>query len=310
MDKKEYRLTSTVYLSREEKKSISDIVDEYGFCLPATVLHLARETAAYFKKKKVTDYAVGLDRRNSKGRLIREALDLYAPFYITKNFVPIKFEHSVPVDPEEVGKELNNFGISNLPKYYRAIIRAIIKYPREASSIKVFGVYSKKGVGILDTKKLYNKKIKTVITLPMEDNDVLNSIASSSGCDILPLIGNVVKTLCDTEFYNGHTPENGEVFREIILSPPRVLDGNGQGKYGRIPVCLSDLKYSVQAIYIINKYHIPSLNDFIKRIAYFIIKSYRGEISLRRVRIIDNEDYNETRLIRKAYRRELYADNR
>lgn len=308
MDKKEYLFKNSTSLSEEEKKSILAIIDEYGFSLSATVIYLVCETAVHLRKKKVKK--ISLSTKENKNLLIREALNLYTPFYRLSTPVQVLLQQAVPTDYEEVVKELDSFGISNLRKYYRAIIKAIIKYPREASSLNVFGTYSKKNVGVLDSKKLHNKELNSTITLAVEDYNVLKSIAEHSQLTVSLLISNTIKVLCDTEFYNRHTPENGEILREVILSPPRIPERYRQSKRIRTRYYLCDLKYSVQTIYIINKYHIPSLNDLAKRIVYFIIKSYQGETSLHKVRITDNEDYNETMLIRKAYRRELYADIR
>lgn len=308
MDKKEYNAVLTINLSRSEKKKILELSEKYGFSIAPTVYYLAYETAVFFSKKKNADYHLGLNKNTPKLLLIQEALYQYQPFHRLKDSTCIERPHTIPVDPAIISARLEKAGILNAGNYYKAIVRSIIKHPYEASVIKVFGVHSQKNNGILNARKLENSPLRAMVNLPVEVYEILKEISSNSGCSMSFLINSTLKLLCDTEFNNYHTPENGDIFKKVILLPPRITESNKHCKYGRLSIFLSDLKYSVQVKCIINKYGIPTVADLIKRIVYFIIRSYKGEIMLHNVRITDEEDYNETKLIRKAYRRELYGN--
>lgn len=306
---KEYTFLFSVSLSPREKKLISDISNRYQISLSATVIYLAKETIAILKKHAPSECACGV-YATPKRKIIYEALRLYTPFKRYKSPVFIALKHTVPVSPDEIEDGLNKLGILNIGFYYRAIIQAIIRYPIEASKIKVFGVYARKNLSVLNVSNMENTLARTTVNLDMETYEVFKEIARNAGESMNALVGNMAKAVCDTEFENLQyvSERNAKAFRKIVLKTLRFIEFNKGCKYGRVNVFIGDLKYSVQIKYLLSKYNIPSLNDFFKRIIYFIIQANKGDICLEKVRIEDNEDYNEIRLIRNAYRRELYAD--
>lgn len=306
---KEYTYLVQVSLSPREKKIISDISDKYQISLSATVIYLAKETVALLKKYAPSECACGVNA-TPKRKIIYEALKLYTPFKRYKRSVFIKLKHVVPVSPDEIEDGLNKLGILNVGFYYRAIIQAIIKFPYEASKIKVFGVYAKKSISVSNVPGMGNTYARTTVNLDIETYEVFKGIAQNAGQSMSALVGNMARVICDTEFENLQytSKENAKAFRKVVLKTLRITEYNKGCEYGRVNVWIGDLKYSVQIKCLLSKYGIPSLNDFFKRIIYFIIKAYKGNIRLEKVRIEDEDDYNEIRLIGNAYRRELYAD--
>lgn len=305
----EYIFYFQVSLSPRENKAISDISEKYQISLSATVIYLAKETVSILKKHPAS---VSTSGANSvpKRKIIYEALKLYAPFKRYQRPAPITLKHIVPVNPDKIEDGLNKLGILNVGFYYRAIIQAIIKFPYEASKIKVFGVYAKKSISVSNVPGMGNTYARTTVNLDIETYEVFKGIAQNAGQSMSALVGNMARVICDTEFENLQytSMENAKAFRKVVLKTLRITEYNKGCEYGRVNVWIGDLKYSVQIKCLLSKYGIPSLNDFFKRIIYFIIKAYKGNIRLEKVRIEDEDDYNEIRLIRNAYRRELYAD--
>lgn len=306
---KEYTFLFQVSLSPREKKLISDISDNYQISLSPTVFYLAKETIAILKKYRPSECACGVGA-TPKRKIIYEALKLYTPFKRYKRPVFIVLKHVVPVSPDEIKDGLNKLGILNIGFYYRAILQAIIRFPQEASKIKVFGVYTKKNVSVLNVPNMENTLARTMVNLDMETYEVFKEIAQNAGKSMNALVGDMAKAVCDTEFENLQyvSERNAKAFRKIVLKTLRIMEYNKGCEYGRVNIFIGDLKYSVQIKYLLSKYSIPSLNDFFKRIIYFIIKAHKGDIHLEKVRIEDEGDYNEIRLMRNAYRRELYAN--
>lgn len=305
MSNKVHEIHFAISSSRNDKKRIMRISEEYGFSLFPTVLYLAHETVKLLKRKDIVNYHVGLNTVIPKHLIIRDALYSYKPFHKGVDSVTIGGKCTIPFTLEELSKGLEEIGISMMGKYFNSIVKSIIKHPYEASIIKVFGVYTKKHTPVLNAKNLKNTRLTTTLNLPEETYNIMKEISLRSGRSMSSMIKDTVFILCDTEFNNGRTPENGDIFKRVILKPPRVAEGNKHCKYGRLGVSIFDLKYSVQTKCLIEKYGIPSIRDLLKRIVYCIIKSYKGEIHLNTVRIIDNDDYNETRMVRDAYRKEL-----
>lgn len=306
MSNKVYEVHFQLSLSRNDKKKIMELSEEYGFSLFPTILYLAHETVKLLKRKDKENYSVGLNTQIPKHLIIKDALYSYKPFYRGCNSIGICGKHTIPFTLEELSKGLEEIGISMMGRYFNSIVKSMIKHPYEASIIKVFGVYTKKGTSILNAKNLKNTRITTTLNLPEETYNIMKEISSNSGRGMSSMIKDIVTILCDAEFNNGSTPENGDIFKRVILKPPCIAEYNKHCMYGRVSVSIFDLKYSVQTKCLIEKYGIPSIRDLFKRIVYCIIKSYKGEIHLSSVRIIDNDDYNETRMVRNAYRKELF----
>lgn len=301
-----HRILTFATLKKSEKKKILQLRDEYGFNISAIVIHVAHYIAC--RKLKGKDIRSS-DSNNSA--IARYALDLYRPFSLSiKNAEELSFSYLANYSRESLYSQLKQVGILEPCLLFAAIVRTVIKYPYEASRIRVLGIYSAKHCCISQVKRLSNSKVNTTLNLPVEVYDTFKDIAQRNNSNMRSMIRDVVKSVCSIEFRNGSFTENHKVFKKLILKPARIVEQNMHGQYGRITVAISDLRLSVQLKAVIEKYGIPSIRDFFKRIVYFIISVHSGDVKFTTVRIEDNDDYNETRMVRDAYRKELIYGTR
>lgn len=301
-----HRILTFATLKKSEKKKILQLRDEYGFNISAIVIHVAHYIAC--RKLKGKDIRSS-DSNNSA--IARYALDLYRPFSLSiKNAEELSLSYLANYSRESLYSQLKQVGILEPCLLFAAIVRTVIKYPYEASRIRVLGIYSAKHCCISQVKRLSNSKVNTTLNLPVEVYDTFKDIAQRNNSNMRSMIRDVVKSVCSIEFRNGSFTENHKVFKKLILKPARIVEQNMHGQYGRITVAISDLRLSVQLKAVIEKYGIPSIRDFFKRIVYFIISVHSGDVKFTTVRIEDNDDYNETRMVRDAYRKELIYGTR
>lgn len=294
-------IIAQIVLKKDKKRKLMELQDEYEFCTSGIIFHIAHCVACkLLKGKKI------FDKRNPKNTISRYALDLYRPFsFNTANPEKFNISYILNFTGDSLKEKLKQVGILEPNLFFAAIARAIIKYPYDASRVKILGVYTKKGLNLLRTKMYRNTKIYSTINLPIEVHDVFKEIAKKNNSSMNSMIVEVVKSICNIDFNNNTFTENHEVFRKVILEPARVVERNKHCQYGRTKLCISDICLSVQFKAVIEKYSIPSISDFVKRIVYFILSVHNGDIKLNTVAITDNDDYNETRMVRDAYRKEL-----
>ncbi len=294
-----FKINTTISLKKSEKKKMLALQEEYGFCISAIVLNVAYRMADRLIKNKPVGY------NNMIGKC---ALELYKPFCARNNNRELYvLNYSCKFSYDQLKDRLKEAGILKPNVFFASIIRAIIKYPNDASRIKILGVHTKKGDSILVAKRnsTNNRTINSTINLPEESYNLLKEIAQRNGSSVRGMVVNVIKSICNIYFNNNSFTENSKTFKKVILYPPRVIEGNMHCKYGRFPFSTSDVRLSVQMKAVMEKYGIPSISDFIKRIAYFIILVDNGDVKLTTVRIIDNADYNEERMTRNAFKNEV-----
>lgn len=294
-------INTTVALKKSEKRKIMELQEEYGFCTSNLVFHIAHYAADSLLKKKQIQAI-----QSPKSTIIRYALDLYRPFSIRMDTSEaFGLGYSCDFTYDALKDNLKQAGILEPCLFFAAIVRAIIEFPYDASRIKMRGVYTKKKASIAVVKRLQNRKYYTTLNLPVEVYGQFKAIAQKSNSSMNRMVIDALKSICNIEFNNRTFTENNKVFKKAILKPARIVEHNMHGKYGRLGIGISDIKLSVQVIAVIEKYGIPSAADLLKRIVYFIIAVHKGEIKLNNVQIEDNDDYNETRMVRDAYRKEL-----
>lgn len=300
-DMETFKINTTVSLKKSEKRKMLALQEEYGFCISAIVLNVAYRMADGLIKNKQ------MCKRISCSNMIGKcALELYKPFCARNNNLEhYALNYSCKFSYDKLKDRLKEAGILEPNIFFASIIRAIIKYPNDASRIKILGVHTKRCNSILRAKKINNRTINSTINLPEESYNLLKEIAQRNGSSVRGMVIEVVKSICDIYFNNNSFTENSKTFKKVILYPPRVIEGNMHCKYGRFPFSTSDVRLSVQMKAVMEKYGIPSIRDFIKRIAYFIILVDNGDVKLTTVRIIDNTDYNEERMIRNAFKNEV-----
>lgn len=278
-----------------------ELQDEYGFCTSGIIFHIAYCTACELLKRKQISATL-----SPKNTISRYALDLYRPFsFNIANPEKFSISYTLNFTGDSLKEKLKQVGILEPILFFTAIARAIIKYPYDASRVKILGVYTKKKINVLRTKGYRNTIINSTINLPIEVYDVFKEMAQKNNSSMNGLIVEVVKSICNIDFNNNTFTENHKVFRKVILKPARVVERNKHCQYGRICLHISDIRLSVQLKAVIEKYSIPSITDLAKRIVYFILSVHNGDVKLNTVAITDNDDYNETRLVRDAYRKEL-----
>lgn len=296
-----YKMETTVALKKSEKRKIMELQEEYGFCASAIIFHIAHYAACSLIKKKTFSIA-----SSHKDIICRYSLYLYQPFsFNIKNPEMYGISYSFNFTYEALKEKLKQAGILEPCLFFASIVRTIIKFPDIASRIKIQGVYTNRKCNVLKAKGLRNTILNTTINLPIEVYDVLKEIALNNNSSMRSMVIEVLKSLCNIDFNNYTFTENHKVFKKVILKPARIIEHNKHCKYGRLTITTSDLRLSVQMRAIIEKYSIPSINDLLKRIVYFIISVHNGDVKLNSVNILDNEDYNNTRMVRDAYRKEV-----
>lgn len=301
-----HKILTLATLEKSEKKKILQLRDEYGFNISAIVIHVAHYIAC--RKLKGKDIKSS-DSNNSA--IARYALDLYRPFSLSiKNAEELSLSYLANYSRESLYSQLKQVGILEPCLLFAAIVRTVIKYPYEASRIRVLGVYTAKYCCISQVKRLNNSKVNISLNLPVEVHDTFKDIAQRNNSSMRSMVRDVVKIICSIDFSDDSFTENHKVFKKLILKPARIVEQNTNGQYGRVDVVISDLRLSVQLKAVIEKYGIPSIRDFFKRIVYFIISVHSGDVKFTTVRIEDNDDYNESRMVRDAYRKELIYGTR
>lgn len=296
-----HQISVGLSLKRSEKRKIIELQEEYGFCTSAIVLHIAYHTSCLLIKKKSPSAIC-----SPKETICRYALDLYRPFSFTIAKAEIfRIGYSFSFTYEKLKDKFKQAGILEPCLFFAAIVRAIIKYPYDASRIKIQGVYTKARTSISQVKGLRNTTLHTTINLPVEVYNVLKEIALKNNSSMNGMIIETLKSICNIDFNNYTFTENHKVFSKVILKSARIIEKNMHCQYGRLNIFSSDIRLSVQMRAIIEKYGVPSINDLLKRIVYFIISVHNGDIKLNSVTILDNEDYNNTRMVRDAYRKEV-----
>lgn len=301
-----HRISTFAALKKSEKKKILQLRDEYGFNISAIVIHVAHYIA--YSKLKGKILSIG---NSNIGSIARYALDLYRPFSLSiKNAEDLHLSYMVQFTKDSLYDQLKQAGVLEPCLLFAAIVRTVIKYPYEASRIKIQGVYTAKNASITQVKRLTNSNTTVVMNLPVEVYGTFKDISQRNNSNMRSMIRDVVESVCSIDFSNGSFTENHKVFKKLILKPARIVEQNMHGQYRRVTVAISDLRLSVQLKAVIEKYGIPSINDFFKRIVYFIISVHSGDVKFTTVRIEDNDDYNETRMVRDAYRKELIYGTR
>lgn len=294
-------IIASIVLKKGEKRKLMELQDEYGFCASAIIFHIAYCTACDLLKGKAISATL-----SPKNTISRNALDLYRPFsFNVSNPESLSISHILNFTNDSLREKLKQVGVLEPVLFFAAIARAIIKCPYDASRVKILGVYTKKNINVLRTKGYRNSKIRSTINLPVEVYDVFKEIAQKNNSSMNSMIVEVVKSICNIDFNNNTFTENHKVFRKVILKPARVVERNRHCQYGRVSLYVSDIKLSVQFKAVIEKYSIPSITDLVKRIIYFILSVHNGDVKLNTVVITDNDDYNETRIVRDAYRKEV-----
>lgn len=296
-----FKLVTQVSLKKSEKRKIMELQDEYGFCTSAIVFHLAYQTANYIIKGKSISTVLG-----PRGVISRCALDLYRPFARSiKKTEKYLLSTACPFSHENLNLKLKEAGILEANSFFVAIIRSIIKQPYEAASIRIRGVWTKKHNNIMKIKRLTNANISSCVKLPIEVFEKFKEISQRKGGTTKNMIVEVVKSICNIHFNNLAFTENHKIFKKFVLSPPRIIEEKTDEPCAMLYFSLADLRLSVQMKAIVEKYGIPSIRDFIKRIVYFIILVDNGDVKLSTIRVVDEIDYNEERIIRNAYMKEV-----
>lgn len=298
----ETRITAAVSLKKSERQKIIKLIEDYGFSVSAIVFHMA-----YYTSRALLTGTRGLSSgKTPRHRICRYALDLYRPFSVPiMGSEPFTMGCTCPFTYDGLKDKLKQVGIWEPGLFFAAIVRAIIALPHDASVLRIRGVYTKRKSSITVVKRLPNKTFRGNSTLPVEVRVQLKEIAQKTNSSVNGLFREVLQGICDIEFSNSTFTENHKVFKKLILNPTRIVKNYKYCPQGYLCIVLSDIKLSVQVKAVIEKYGIPSVSDLLLRIAYFILAVHNGEVKLNTVQIEDNDDYNETRMVRDAYRKEL-----
>lgn len=295
-------INSAVSLKKSERRKIMKLKEDYGFSVSTIVFHMAYYTACSLLKMRCTLSS----SQTPRNKICRYALDLYRPFSTcigkSESFT---MGCTCAFTYDELKDKLKQVGIWEPGLFFAAIVRAIIKFPHEASVLRIRGVYTKKKSSIAVMKRLPNKAFRGSAILPAEVCTQLKEIAKKTNSSVTGMFRAALQSICDIVFNNSTFIENHKVLKKVILNPARVIEANKHCQHGYLCIVISDIKLSVQVISVIEKYGIPSVSDLLKRIVYFIIGVHKGEIKLNTVQLEDNDDYNEKRMVRDAYRKAL-----
>ncbi len=156
---------------------------------------------------------------------------------------------------------------------------------------------------------LKNQPLSNGINISSEVLESLKIIADQNETSVYRMMMRAVETLIKIEFDRDAFIENSDIIRENILMYNKKIIG--MAGTASIRLNASGLKKGIQVLVLLEKYGIPGLAELFHRIARFILLSHSGQIQLTRIHVNDTSDYNETRMIRNEYRKEVqYATSR
>lgn len=156
---------------------------------------------------------------------------------------------------------------------------------------------------------LKNQPLSNGINISSEVLESLKIIADQNETSVYRMMMRAVETLIKIEFDRDAFIENSDIIRENILTYNKKIIG--MAGTASIRLNARGLKKGIQVLALLEKYGIPGLAELFHRIARFILLSHSGQIQLTRIHVNDTSDYNETRMIRNEYRKEVqYATSR
>lgn len=299
-----YTIRTTINVTGDEYKELNRIQEQYNISIPIFAIHLLTHIANRLSISKQTGkHSFGAFK--TADFLAIKSLSEYRPFEeCEKGKLNFYIYSSIDISYDELKVKLANVGILKASRLLLAILRALIKYPDKAAKTTLSGVLIKRRVHPYCTVRYSDISFRMNISLSGEFYDEIKEISKSGGLSMSKLIANALRTLCDVVFNNGRHVENEKLLREYVLN---YAGTTPIGRYGTKPliVTIQDIKYSVQILAIMEKYGIPGKAELMSRVVRFIIAGHRGIVSLNQIHIDDDSDYNETKMVRNAYRKEV-----
>lgn len=156
---------------------------------------------------------------------------------------------------------------------------------------------------------LKNKSLNTCLRLSDTVSVKLEKIAKEAETSAYCIIARIIDILIAIEFEKDVFINNSNIISEnILIYNKKTTSITG---CNRFYFSIRKIDKSVRILVLLEKYGIPGIAELLYRIIRFILLSHSGEISLSRIHTNDDSDYNETRMIRNEFRKEvLYAATR
>lgn len=292
-------------IDKKENDDLRRIQNEYGITPCSFIMYVLKEIADKFKGK-----CASFRCSDSTSSFCREVLNAYTPFgYSKKGTTKLCVECCMPIPYSEITQKLREAGILSDTSLIRAIIHTIIGYPELVSRCRFSGFLSKTYTSPERVRNYKNNPINDTVCMSPVILDELDKLSERTNFSKNIMISSVLKLLCDIEFDNScDMIHNAHVAKSCILESVERNIYSGDSK---ISISISDIKYSVQLLALMEKYGIPGKKELYTRVARFIIDSANGSIQLINDKIDDYTDHNDTMLIRNDYRKEVaYAASR
>lgn len=198
-------------------------------------------------------------------------------------------------------------------KYYGPLLRAMYESLLFCTILEL--TYLKREVGYHNSceniKKHAYKAIGSVFVMPKPDYDKLCALVKRNKTTMNAIISDAVKGVV----YMNHNSDNFDEYMSSISKAKikkyfSASRWHKEDNYNGIKLCAKITNQETIMLFLdfMISYKINSANELIKRIIYFLIDSQDREIMLNSNIDDDDSDYNETRMIRNEFRKEvLYA---
>lgn len=300
-----HNIRALIGLTSEEHNRLREVENQYEISTSAFVLNMALVISERLAKRQ---YHVR--GRSPFETIALSALYDYHPFAESiKGSISYTLKTTMKLSFSELKEKIHCVGIQNHSQFFVSLLRALINAPEIASRIKIAGTYTKRYVKSQVFDRYANSNVYEIIYLGEGIRDELKHISVHAHKSMTSMIKDVIKVLCDIEFKEGYFVVNEAVFIENILTKERHIEKKGIVYNQPFGYRIVDAKLYVQMLAVMEKYGIPGKQDFYRRVVDFIIQAYKGDISLSPVLVDDDSDYNETRMIRNAFRKELVYGN-
>lgn len=290
-----------ITINRHKRDSVKERTKEFGVNPSIVIIYGILRLLDMLDGKQLTD----IDRK-----FVALAVGEYRPYENETDIcnTTISFSGSTISRPN-LTKQLSDHGfrlVSLCKAFYNVLLKCDISSIPTRSAQDGFVLSCIKSEKVLNLK---NRPLNTPIYISEPIFQKLKEIAEQNETSIYRIIARSIDTLISIEFENDVFINNSDIIRDnILLYNRKITSITGSSCYH---FHMKKIDRGVRVLFLLEKYGIPGMTELFHRIIRFILLSHSGEISLSRIHVNDNSDYNETRMTRNEFRKEvLYATAR
>lgn len=292
----EFKIMITI--NRHKRDSVKERTKEFGVNPSIVTVYGILRLLDMMDGKRLT----AIDRK-----FVALAVGEYRPYESEADIcnTSISFSGST-ISRLDLTKQLSDHGfrlVSLCKAFYNVLLKCDISSIPTRSTQDGFVLSRINKENVLNLK---NRPLNTPIYISEPIFQKLKEIAEQNGISIYSIIARSIDALISIEFENDVFINNSDIIRDTILLYNRKITSiSGSSCYH---FHTRNIDKGVRILFLLEKYGIPGMTELFHRIIRFILLSNSGEISLSRIHVNDDSDYNETRMIRNEFRKEvLYA---